>query len=66
MNKYQRQIKLRRLFCFLGYLVSVATIVIWLSSAMDHSAIAQTDELVAELEVVAEFPEEHPHYFDYR
>jgi sugar lactone lactonase YvrE len=60
MNNHQDKISLRRLFSFLAYLVSMATLVIWLSLAVHHPVDAQTDESIDELEIVAEFPAEHP------
>jgi sugar lactone lactonase YvrE len=63
MKNYQGKISRRRLFSFLAYLFSVAAVaalVVWLSLAMHPPAAAQTDELTDELEIVAEFPAEHP------
>jgi sugar lactone lactonase YvrE len=60
MNNHQDKISFSRLFSFLAYLVSMATLVIWLSLAVHHPVVAQTDESTDELEIVAEFPAEHP------
>jgi sugar lactone lactonase YvrE len=63
MNNYPSKIFRRRLFNFLAYLlsvVSVAALVIWLSFAVHPPVVAQTDELIDELEIIAEFPAEHP------
>lgn len=60
MYNYQGQISLRRLLNSLGYLITVATIVIWLSLTTNHPVVAQNDNVEAELEIVAEFSAEHP------
>jgi hypothetical protein len=64
MNNYQdkipHQVSLSRLVSFLAYFISVATLVIWLSFAIHHPVIAQTDESADVLEIVAELPAEHP------
>lgn len=59
MNNYQGKISHRRLFSFLAYFLSVAALVIWLSFAVHPPVVAQTDEFNG-LEIVAEFPAEHP------
>jgi len=56
---YKNQIYLSRLFRFIAYLISVAAIVIWFS-LIHRPAVAQPDEPANELEIVAEFPAEHP------
>ena len=48
--------KARRLLVFITYFCSIAIAVIVLPSTIHHPVVAQTDEL----EVVAEFPAEHP------
>ena len=48
--------KVRRLLSFVTYLLSIATTVIVLSLVVNHPVVGQTDEL----EIVAEFPAEHP------
>ena len=56
MNNYINRISIRRIPYFLTYLISVATIVVGLSLVVRNPVVAQTDEL----EIVAEFPAEHP------
>jgi sugar lactone lactonase YvrE len=59
MSNYKSPISIHRLFRFLVYLIAVATIIIWLSS-IHRPVVAQTDDLENQLEIVAEFPAEHP------
>ncbi|PSB09672.1 hypothetical protein C7B62_12370 [Pleurocapsa sp. CCALA 161] len=59
MHNYQHKIYPSRLLRFLAYLTSVATLVICLSFAVHHPVVAQ-NESTDELEIVAEFPAEHP------
>lgn len=56
---YQNKIYPSRLLRFIAYLTSVATLVICLSFAVAHPVVAQ-NESIDELEIVAEFPAEHP------
>jgi sugar lactone lactonase YvrE len=60
MKQYQDKILFSRLFSFLAYFISMATLVIWLSLSVHPPVVAQTGELTDELEIVAEFPAEHP------
>ena len=60
MKNYENQITVNRLFRFIAYLIFMATITVWLSLTLDHPVIAQTDEAEGQLEIVAEFPAEHP------
>ena len=61
MNSDRHQIFSRRRFVsFMAYLVAVAAATIWFSAAFHSSAFSQTDGLGSELEIVAEFPAEHP------
>jgi sugar lactone lactonase YvrE len=60
MKHYQDKILFSRLFSFLAYFISMATLVIWLSLSAHPPVVAQTSELTDELEIVAEFPAEHP------
>ncbi|NJK55056.1 MAG: hypothetical protein HC939_03305 [Pleurocapsa sp. SU_5_0] len=59
MHNYQNKIYPSRLLRFIVYLISVTTLVICLSFAVHHPVVAQ-NELTDELEIVAEFPAEHP------
>ena len=59
MNYYKNLILSSRLFRFIACLISVAAITVWSLSA-DNPVVAQTDEPIEELEIVAEFPAEHP------
>ncbi len=59
MRNYKIPISIHRLVRFLVYLIAVATIIIWLSS-IHRPVVAQTDDLENQLEIVAEFPAEHP------
>lgn len=56
MNHYKNKILFRYFSRFFLYFLAVVTIVIGLSFAIHHPVVAQTDEL----EIVAEFPAEHP------
>ncbi|MGB5634268.1 MAG: L-dopachrome tautomerase-related protein [Waterburya sp.] len=56
MDNYRNPISLRPLGRFFLYFLSVATVVIGFSLTIHHPVVAQTDEL----EIVAEFPAEHP------
>ena len=56
MNNYINRVSIRRIPYFLTYLISVAIIVVGLSLVVRNPVVAQTDEL----EIVAEFPAEHP------
>ncbi len=56
MNNRQALSRMPRLSNFIVYLFSLATLVIFLSLAIDRPVIGQTGEL----EVVAEFSPEHP------
>ncbi len=56
MGNYRNQVSLRPFGRFCLYFVSVAIVVIGLSLTLHHPVVAQTDEL----EIVAEFPAEHP------
>lgn len=59
MHNYQNKNYPSRLWRFIAYLISVTTLVICLSFAVHHPVVAQ-NELTDELEIVAEFPAEHP------
>ena len=59
MNYDKNRLFSSRLFKFIACLVSVAAATIWLSLSIRHPAIAQ-NEPIDELEIVAEFPAEHP------
>ncbi len=59
INNYKSPISIHRLFRFLVYLISVATIIIWLSLAAHRPVVAQ-NKVENQLEIVAEFPAEHP------
>lgn len=59
MHNYQHKNYSSRLLRFIVYLISVTTLVICLSFAVHHPVVAQ-NELTDELEIVAEFPAEHP------
>ena len=56
MGNYRNQISLRPFARFCLYFLSVVIVVSGLSLTLDHPVVAQTDEL----EIVAEFPAEHP------
>lgn len=56
MKNYRSKISLGYLSRFLLYFLSIVTIMSGLSLITHHSVVAQTDEL----EIVAEFPAEHP------
>ncbi len=56
MDNYINRISLRPLGRFFLYFVFVTTVVIGFSLTIHHPVVAQTDEL----EIVAEFPAEHP------
>lgn len=56
MTNYRDQISLRGLGRFCGYFICMIVVVVWLSIAGHHATVAQTDKL----EIVAEFPAEHP------
>ena len=62
MNNYKNLISIYRLFRFIAYFISVATISIGLSLIDYHPVVSQTEkvEVENELEIVAEFAAEHP------
>ncbi len=59
MHNYQPKIYPSRLLRFIAYFISVTTLVICLSFAVHHPVVAQ-NESTDELEIVAEFPAQHP------
>ncbi|MEO1006436.1 MAG: L-dopachrome tautomerase-related protein [Cyanobacteria bacterium J06638_38] len=60
MGNYSSQILTRSWNRYLMYFISVAIVAIAFAGIINHPVVAQTDELEAELEIVAEFPLEHP------
>ncbi|MEM9508814.1 MAG: L-dopachrome tautomerase-related protein [Cyanobacteria bacterium P01_E01_bin.35] len=60
MGNYSSQILPRSWNRYLMYFISVAIVAIAFAGIINHPVVAQTDELEAELEIVAEFPLEHP------
>ena len=59
MSNYRNKIYPRRLLRFTAYLL-VTAIIIGFSVTFHNPVVAQVDELEGELEIVAEFPAEHP------
>ena len=60
MDNYRNFILPRRVKRYLRYFISFMIAAICLSWSMNHLVVAQTNELEGELEIVAEFPIEHP------